>query len=71
MEIRINRNARYKEFCMKKKVIIEEVEEFLECMNPFAGTVTTEEESVTRLTFARDGKEEKELEEVGLSKEKE
>lgn len=55
---------------MKKRVILEEIEEVLECMNPFAATDTTEEESVTRLTFARDGKEEKEMEEVGLSKEK-
>ncbi|WP_297630461.1 hypothetical protein [uncultured Clostridium sp.] len=53
---------------MKKEGIIEEIEEVLECVNPFASTKTSEEESVTRLVFARDGKGEKEMEEVGLSK---
>lgn len=53
---------------MKKEGIIEEVEEILECINPFAATKTSEEESVTRLVFTRDGKGEKEMEEVGLSK---
>ncbi|MGL5414896.1 MAG: hypothetical protein ACRDAU_04455 [Clostridium sp.] len=53
---------------MKKEGIIEEVEEVLECINPFASTKRAEEESITRLVFARDGKGEKEMEEVGLSR---